>query len=321
MGNFPPLWTEWNGRYRDTVRRFWRGDGGHVAEVATRLAGSSDLYGNESRRPYASINFITAHDGFTLHDLVSYNQKHNEANGEENQDGTNENNGWNFGVEGRSDDTAITTLRERQKRNFMATLLLSQGVPMISGGDEIGRTQQGNNNAYCQDNALSWYDWYLDEKQTAFLKFTQKLITIRKNNPVLHRRHFFHGKPIHGTDIKDISWFNENGQEMTDLQWSSDFVRCLSVRLAGDAILEVDERGDPIIGDTLLILINAHHDTISFVLPPSKKGMRWGLLLDTASEEAGHLDHRVSAGGRIYPLQGRSLALFHAVPLIRRTAD
>ena len=320
VGNFPPLWTEWNGRYRDTVRRFWRGDGGHVAEVATRLAGSSDLYGHESRRPYASINFITAHDGFTLHDLVSYEQKHNEANGEGNQDGTHENNGLNFGVEGISDDPAITALRERQKRNFMATLLLSQGVPMISGGDEMGRTQQGNNNAYCQDNALSWYDWYLDDNRTAFLTFTQRLIAIRKNNPVLHRRHFFHGKPIHGTDIKDIAWFNENGQEMTDLQWGSDFVRCLSVRLAGDAILEMDELGDPIVGDTLLILINAHHNPIPFILPTSKKGMRWGFLLDTASEDAGQ-DHRVSAGGRTYPLQGHSLALFRAIPLTRRTAD
>ena len=318
VGNFPPLWTEWNGRYRDTIRRFWRGDGGQVAEVATRLSGSSDLYGHESRRPYASINFVTAHDGFTMHDLVSYNDKHNEANGEENQDGTDENISWNCGVEGESTDQKIQGLREQQKRNLMATLLLSQGVPMILGGDEIGRTQKGNNNAYCQDNGLSWYDWTREKEQSAFLKFVQKLIAIRKDHPVLLRRNFFHGKPIHGSDVKDISWFNENGVEMNDHHWNIDFIRCLGVMLSGDAISEVDEEGEKITGETLLILLNAHHDTIPFVLPVSKKGMHWGILLDTASGNEQTRPHLISSGGRIYPLQGRSLALFRAVSLVRR---
>jgi len=309
VGNFPVLWTEWNGKYRDAVRRFWKGDGRQVAEMATRLSGSSDLYGGSGRRPRASINFLTAHDGFTLHDLVSYNHKHNEANGEENRDGTDDNISWNCGTEGPTENPEIKALREKQKRNLMATLLLSQGVPMISGGDEIGRTQQGNNNAYCQDNEMSWYHWELTKEQKDFFQFTRKVIQILKTNPVLRRRKFFQGRHIRGSEIKDISWFSPRGREMNDEEWNAAFVRCLGVRLAGDAMEEVDQKGNPILGETLLILLSAHHESIPFVLPAHKKGTRWSLILDTAFE-----DHqRVSGmarGGRTYTLHGRSLAVF-----------
>ncbi len=317
VGNFPVLWTEWNGKYRDVVRHFWKGDGRQVAEMATRLAGSSDLYEFGGRRPHASINFITAHDGFTLQDLVSYNIKHNEANGENNRDGTDHNISWNCGVEGPTEDPDMKNMREKQKRNFMATLLLSQGVPMICGGDEMGRTQQGNNNAYCQDNDISWVQWNLGKEQKEFLNFTKELISFRKAHPVLQRRRFFQGRYIRGSEIKDISWFSPAGREMSDEEWNAEFVRCLGMRLAGDAIDELDELGHPIIGETLLILLNAHHERIPFILPAHKKGTRWKLILDTAMNEPDETSS-MERGGRTYNLRERSLAVFRLASRSRK---
>ena len=309
VGNFPVLWTEWNGKYRDCVRQFWKGDGGTASELATRLAGSSDLYQDDGRKPYASINFITCHDGFTLHDLVSYNEKHNEANGEENNDGANDNNSWNCGAEGPTDDPTIIELRERQKRNLMSTLMLSVGVPMMLGGDELGHSQDGNNNAYCQDTELTWIDWELDDRQKRFLDFARKLIFIRRSQPVLHRRKFFLGRAIRGSDIKDISFFNPSGQEMSDEDWNAGFVKCLGVRLAGDLVNDENERGEPIVGETLLILLNGHWEPIPFTLPATSEGHIWDRILDTAdlSEEP-----RDFEGGQEYPLQDRSFVVLAA---------
>jgi glycogen operon protein len=307
VGNFPPGWAEWNGKYRDGVRRFWKGDGDTVNEFATRLAGSSDLYEWSGRKPYASINFITCHDGFTLADLVSFNDKHNEANGEENRDGANDNNSWNCGAEGPTDDPDVGTLRERQRRNLFATLLLSQGVPMILGGDELGHTQHGNNNTYCQDNELTWLNWELDDRQKGFLEFVRKVARIRQAQPVFQRRHFFQGRRFRGMDIKDISWLGPDGKEMADESWAAGFVKCLGVRLAGDLIGEVDERGETIQGDTLLVLLNAHHEPIPCTLPPHKDGQQWERLLDTADPVG---DPRPMADGPRYKLEGRSLAVF-----------
>jgi glycogen operon protein len=309
VGNFPVLWTEWNGRYRDLVRRFWKGDGGTASELATRLAGSSDLYQADGRKPHASIDFITCHDGFTLEDLVSYNQKHNQANKEANRDGSNDNNSWNCGVEGPTQDPAIRALRARQKRNFMATLLLSQGVPMIRGGDELSHTQHGNNNAYCQDNQVTWLNWDLDEEQKSFLDFVRELARIRKEQPVFRRRRFFQGKPIRGEGIKDVSWFQPSGQEMSDADWNAGFVKCLGMRLAGDQIGDVDERGEPIVGDTLLLLLNAHHETIPFTLPVTRPEHHWETVLDSADAAVGikHFE-----GGDRYGVEGRSAALLRA---------
>ena len=309
VGNFPVLWTEWNGKYRDCVRRFWKGDGGATSELATRLAGSSDLYQDDGRKPYASINFITCHDGFTLQDMVSYNEKHNEANGEENRDGANDNNSWNCGVEGPTDDPAIVELRERQKRNLMSTLMLSIGVPMMLGGDELSHGQQGNNNTYCQDNELNWLDWELDDRQKSFLEFTKKLLFIWRSQPVLQRRKFFLGRAIRGSDIKDISFFTPAGQDMSDEDWNSGFARCMGVRLAGDLIDDQNERGEPIVGETLLILLNAHWEPIPFTLPQTSQGHIWDRILDTAD-----LSEKVKTfqGGEPYPLQDRSLAVLAA---------
>jgi glycogen operon protein len=309
VGNFPVGWTEWNGKFRDTVRRFWKGDGDLASEFATRVAGSSDLYQQTGRAPYASINFITCHDGFTIQDLVSYNQKHNEANGENNQDGANENNSWNCGVEGPTDDPAVNALRERQKRNLMATLLFSQGVPMILGGDELSHTQRGNNNAYCQDNEITWLNWDLTDAQKQFLEFVRTAARIWLEEPVFQRRKFFLGRSIRGTEVKDISWFDPSGKEMSDEAWSSGFVKCLGVRLAGDLIGDIDQRGQPIVGQTLLLLLNAHHEAIPFALPQTRSEHRWERMLDTAEPGAAP---RVQAGGERYPLGGRSLALFWA---------
>jgi glycogen operon protein len=306
VGNFPVGWTEWNGKYRDSVRRFWRGDGGQVSEFASRLAGSSDLYEQSGRRPYASINFVTAHDGFTLRDLVSYNEKHNQANGEGNRDGENNNASWNCGVEGPTDDPAINALRAKQMRNLMATLLLSQGVPMICGGDEIGRTQNGNNNAYCQDNEISWFNWQLTSEQEELLSFTSRLIAFRQQHPVLRRRTFFQGRRIRGAEVKDLSWFDSYGHEMTDENWSSHHVRCLGVRLAGDAIDELDERGECITDATLLLLLNAYEGDVSFVLPADTSPGCWSVIFDTAVGD--RAAQRVS-GGSQYELIGRSVAV------------
>jgi glycogen operon protein len=308
VGNFPVGWTEWNGKYRDDVRRFWKGDGNTVDELATRLSGSSDLYEHSGRRPYASINFVTCHDGFTLNDLVSYNQKHNEDNGENNRDGANDNQSWNCGVEGPTSNPEIIELRERQKRNLMATLLLSQGVPMLLAGDEWSQTQRGNNNAYCQDNELAWLDWERTPEKAAFHAFVRRLLAIRRRHPILHRRRFFHGRPIHGKSVKDIYWFDPSGKEMTEEAWRAGFVRCLGVGLVGTQMEEVDTFGNPVRDDVLIILLNAHFDAISFRWPErASVGSHLNRLVDTADP--------VPESKRIeiaepYPLRGRSLALF-----------
>ena len=308
VGNFPVGWAEWNGRYRDTLRRYWKGEGGQVAELAYRLTGSSDLYEASGRRPHASINFVTAHDGFTLHDLVSYNQKHNEANGEDNRDGLDDNLSWNCGVEGPTHDPAIIELRERQMRNMLVTLVLSQGAPMICAGDEIGRTQRGNNNAYCQDNELSWFDWKIDGRARNLLAFTWRLLMLRRGHPVFRRRRFFQGRRIQGSEVKDIAWFRPDGKEMTDEDWNAGFVRSLGLRLAGDAIEEPDEKGHPVTDDTFLLLLNAHDETLSFTLPAHKRGVRWALILDTALPDQGK---RVASfkGGDSFELEARSVAV------------
>jgi isoamylase len=308
VGNFPVLWTEWNGKYRDTIRRFWKGDGGALAEFATRLCGSSDLYATSGRRPYASINFITCHDGFTLADLVSYNHKHNEANGENNQDGTSDNNSWNCGAEGTTKDAAIRALRARQKRNLIATLLLSQGVPMLLAGDELSQSQQGNNNAYCQDSELSWLDWDLDDEERQFLEFVQRLVRFRRDQPVLRRRSFFHGRPIRGLHVKDVYWVEPGGQEMSEKSWSVGYARCFGVAWVGDAIDEVDFDGRPVVGDNILILFNAHHEPIAFTFPAGRlTGAAWELVVDTSEPHRAGTSHRP---GEKYPLQDRSLAVF-----------
>ena len=307
VGNFPVGWTEWNARYRDTVRRFWRGDDGQAADLATRLAGSSDLYEADGRRPHASINFVTAHDGFTLEDLVSYDEKHNEANGEANRDGSDDNLSWNCGVEGATDDPGIARLRARQKRNLMATLLLSQGVPMICGGDEIGRTQQGNNNAYCQDNETSWFDWDPASADREFLALVRAAIDVRRRHPALRRRRFLRQR--RGPGAADVIWLDPRGQEMTDAAWNVAFVKCLGMRLAGAALDETDDRGRPVVDDTLLILLNAHDDAVRFTLPVAERRERWLLVFDTAQPDARQSEFRA---GRPYRLQGRSVAVLRA---------
>jgi glycogen operon protein len=307
VGNFPVLWTEWNGRYRDAMRAFWKGEDRGVAEVATRIAGSNDLYEHGGRRPYASINFVTAHDGFTLHDLVSYNEKHNEANGEGNLDGESNNLSWNCGVEGDTDDPKVLALRGQQMRNLMASLLLSVGVPMISGGDEMCRTQRGNNNAYAQDNELSWTPWDLSAEQRSFLEFTRRMVHFRLRQPVLARRKYFQGRPIRGADVKDIYWLDPSGREMTDEAWNAAFVRSLGVLMVGNALDEVDERGRQVTGDTLLILLNAHHEEVPFALPLVGDDKSWLRVVDTI---CANTEERRFSGGTKYPLQGRTLTLF-----------
>lgn len=309
VGNFPVLWAEWNGQYRDTVRRFWRGDEGLIGDLAFRLTGSSDLYERSGRRPHASINFITAHDGFTLHDLVSYNEKHNDANGEENGDGHNDNLSWNCGVEGPSNDAAILARRARQQRNFLATLLLSQGVPMLQAGDERARSQQGNNNAYCQDNELSWLDWTLDRPRRDLLEFTRRLIHLFHQHPVLRRRKFFQGRKIRGSEVKDLAWFRSDGKEMTDEDWDDWRAHCMGLRLAGDAIEEVDSRGNRIGDDTLLILLNAHHEPLPFILPVHRARVRWEVVVDTREATGKPRRRRLLRGDQPYELEARSLVL------------
>ncbi|MYU64733.1 glycogen debranching enzyme, partial [Streptomyces sp. SID69] len=278
-----PLWTEWNGKYRDTVRDFWRGEGGTLGEFASRLTGSSDLYQSDGRRPYASVNFVTAHDGFTLRDLVSYDGKHNEANGEENRDGENHNRSWNCGVEGATRDRDVLALRARQQRNLLATLLLSQGVPMLLHGDELGRTQHGNNNAYCQDGELAWIDWPSAIDGSELLDFTRRLITLRRDHPVFRRRRFFKGRVAQGSsaDGKDITWFTPAGREMNDTDWDTGFARSLMVHLNGKAITEPDLRGLRVADDSFLLLFNAHSQALSFTLP-EEAGRWWAVEVDTA---------------------------------------
>ncbi|MBG0824406.1 glycogen debranching protein GlgX [Planomonospora sp. ID91781] len=285
VGNFPPLWTEWNGKYRDTVRDFWRGNGSALPEFASRLTGSADLYATSGRRPVASINFVTAHDGFTLNDLVSYDRKHNEANGENNRDGTDDNRSWNCGAEGPVEDPAIVRLRRRQRRNFLATLFISQGVPMLVAGDELGRTQHGNNNAYCQDNEVSWIDWSLAGTEADLLGFVRALSELRRGHPVLQRRRFFHGRPASG-GVRDIVWLTPAGTEMSAADWHTGYAKSLAVFLNGDAITEPGPRGERIVDDSFLLLINAHHGDMTFTLPDARYGSAWRTVLDTADEVA-----------------------------------
>ena len=316
VGNFPPGWAEWNDKYRDTMRAYWKGDGGLIGEFSRRLTGSSDLYGRHGRLPHASINFLTAHDGFTLQDLVSYNEKHNEANLEENRDGNNNNLSWNCGVEGPTDDPVVNALRARQKRNMIATLLLSQGVPMLVAGDEIGRTQNGNNNAYCQDNGLSWLDWGHDPERAKLRDFVRRMVHLRRTHPVFRRRHFFQGRPLHGSEAKDIVWLKPDGSEMTAEEWNQDFARCLGVYLAGSALTEVDARGQRVVDDDFVVLFNAHHDPVPFRLPaktlaPHGDG-QWQAIVDTARDD-GLAPDGVFGAESTYPLEGRSLVLLMRV--------
>jgi isoamylase len=315
VGNFPPLWSEWNGKYRDTVRDFWRGADQTLAEFGYRFTGSSDLYESTARRPNASVNFVTAHDGFTLRDLVSYNEKHNEANGEENRDGESHNRSWNCGAEGPTDDPAVNALRARQARNLLATLMLSQGVPMLLGGDEIGRTQQGNNNAYCQDNEISWYDW--ESADGNLLQFTRQLIRLRRRHPVFCRRRWFQGRPIHGTDVSDIGWFTAAGHEMSEEDWRAGFAHSLGVFLNGRAIPTPDERGERIVDESFYVIFNAHHDALPFTLPEARWGTSWVTVFDTA-ENGTHFMREEDTGRTSRP--GDTVnAQAWSVILLRRT--
>jgi glycogen operon protein len=313
VGGFPPLWSEWNGQYRDTVRDFWRGEPSTLAEFASRLSGSSDLYEHSGRRPIASVNFVTAHDGFTLADLVSYNEKHNEANGEGNRDGESHNRSWNSGVEGPTDDPEILDLRGRQQRNFLTTLLLSQGVPMIAHGDELGRTQQGNNNVYCQDDELSWVDWELDDARTELLDFARRVVHLRRDHPVFRRRRFFAGAPERGgeSDLRDIAWLTPDGAHMSDAQWQEEFARAVMVFLNGDAIAEPDLRGEEIVDDSFLVLFNAQPEPTTFTLPDAEYGETWTVALDT--------DHQFAVGDQLehgakVPLEHRSTVVLMRPP-------
>jgi glycogen operon protein len=308
VGNFPPGWAEWNDRYRDTMRAFWKGDGGLIGEFARRLTGSSDLYGRSGRRPYASINFVTAHDGFTLRDLVSYERKHNEANGEGNRDGHNHNLSWNCGVEGPTDDPDINRLRAQQQRNFIATLLLSQGVPMITAGDEIGRTQNGNNNAYCQDNETSWLDWALDDERTRLFSFVRRMIALRRAHPIFRRRDFFQGRPLYGSDVKDIVWLRPDGQEMTRQEWESAHARALAVYLSGAGLAEVDARGRPLTDEDFVLLFNASAEAVAFRIPARLGAGRWLVVVDTAKGDGLYEDGTVDADGA-YELAARAVAV------------
>lgn len=304
------MWTEWNGKYRDCVRDFWRGEDQKLGEFAYRITGSSDLYESTSRLPFASINFITAHDGFPLNDLVSFNDKHNEANGEDNRDGESHNRSWNCGEEGSSDNPEVLALRTRQKRNFLTTLLLSQGVPMLLGGDEIGRTQQGNNNAYCQDNEISWYDW--EKVDAGLLDFCQRLIRYRKTHPIFCRRRWFQGQPIHGSETKDIAWFTMQGEQMAEEDWGQGYARSLGIFLNGKTIPNPNPKGEPVVGDDFYLIFNAHHEPLKFHLPGGEWGELWVKELDT---EVGWVESEVflKAGGRI-EVGARS------VVVLRRTA-
>jgi isoamylase len=285
VGNFPPLWTEWNGKFRDTVRDFWRGEFATLGEFASRFSGSSDLYEHSGRKPIASINFVTAHDGFTLADLVSYNEKHNQANGEDNRDGESHNRSWNCGAEGPTDNPVVQALRRQQQRNLLTTLLLSQGVPMISHGDELGRSQGGNNNAYCQDNEVSWVDWDLSEDDEDLLAFTRRLVQIRRDHPVFRRRRFFAGSADHGGEspVRDIEWFSPSGEHMGEEDWSNGYARSLMVFLNGQAIPEPDRRGHRIVDDHFLVIFNGHHESLSFNLPDESYGATWVAEIDTAA--------------------------------------
>jgi glycogen operon protein len=308
VGNFPVGWAEWNDRYRDTIRSYWKGDGGVVADLAYRLTGSSDLYAHSGRRPYASVNFVTAHDGFTLQDLVSYNDKHNEANGEDNRDGNNNNRSWNCGVEGPTEDPNILALRAKQKRNFIATAFLSQGVPMMYAGDSIGHTQNGNNNAYCQDNEISWIDWNLKPQDRDLMAFVQRVINLRKRHPVFRRKRFFQGRPIKGANVKDVIWLSPSGNEMTEDEWRNAETRCLGMMLSGQGLDETDERGRKLGDETFLVLMNSHHEDVAFTLPAFNPGSRWVAWMDTSRHD-GLRPAETRDAGTAYPLQARSMVI------------
>ena len=309
VGNFPVLWAEWNGRYRDTIRRYWKGEPGHMGDLAYRLCGSADLYEATGRTPSASINFVTAHDGFTLRDLFSFNERHNEANGEENRDGESNNNSWNCGHEGLDAPDDVLALRRRMQRNLLATLLLSQGVPMLRGGDERGCTQQGNNNAYCQDNELSWLGWNFTPESEALLEFTRRLIELRRRHVTFRRPKFFQGRPLRGGGVKDITWYSANGDEMDDAAWGADFAKVVGMMLSGDALHLNDEQGRPLNDDTFLLYFNSHHEEVGVRLPSSRRA-RWALLLDTSREEGFVAEPPVCPGDARHVLSARSLVMF-----------
>ena len=309
VGNFPVPWSEWNGKYRDEVREFWRGDEGHVDDMGYRLTGSPDLYQHDGRRPYASVNFITAHDGFTLNDLVSYNDKHNEANGEGNRDGESNNRSWNCGAEGPTNEPKIDKLRRQQQRNFLTTLLLSQGVPMLLGGDEFSRTQNGNNNAYCQDNEVSWFNWQWNENQTRLFEFTSQLIQLRREHPVFRRTKFFQGKRVPGEEIRDVMWFNPGGNAMSIEEWQSLWVRCIGMLVSDDAVDLVNERGELVHDDTFLVLMNAHYEALPFLLP-GEEHLEWEQILDTTSDDGFLKTPKKFPSGEDVDLGARSTMLF-----------
>ena len=312
VGNFPPQWSEWNGKYRDSVRDFWRGEDQSLAEMGYRLSGSSDLYGGTGRSPFASVNFVTAHDGFPLNDLVSYNEKHNEANGEDNQDGESHNRSWNCGVEGPTEDLEVLACREKQKRNFLATLFLSQGVPMLLGGDEMGRTQGGNNNGYAQDNEVSWFHWEDERENWALLEFTEELSKLRRDHPVFRRRRFFQGRPIHGSDVSDIAWFKPDGKEMSEDDWAKGYARSIAVFLNGEAIPSPSPRGEPVKDDSFFLLFNGHDDVLSFRFPEGKWGDRWDVVLDTAAPLIEPGERMVKAGAEL-EVEGRTVTVLKRV--------
>jgi glycogen operon protein len=313
VGGFPPLWTEWNGKYRDTVRDYWRGEPATLAEFASRLTGSADLYEDDGRRPFASINFVTAHDGFTLHDLVSYNEKHNEANGEGGQDGESNNRSWNCGVEGETDDLEVIALREQQKRNFLTTLFLSQGVPMLLHGDELGRTQKGNNNVYAQDNELAWVDWGRAKDFEVLSDFVGRLAKLRHTHPVFRRRRHFQGRVVKGSQIEDIGWFTPSGEWMSEEDWESGFAKSVSVFLNGEGIREPDARGERILDDSFFLLFNGHHEPMEFTLPDLGAGDRWEIAIDTAAPMLDEAESRAAKTGEPIEVDARSVLVLQRV--------
>jgi isoamylase len=324
VGNFPVLWAEWNGKYRDTVRRFWKGDSGQLSDFAYRLTGSSDLYQNDGRKPSASINFITAHDGFTLCDLVSYNEKHNEANGDDNNDGANENDSWNMGAEGPTDDPNINNLRERQTRNFLTTLMLSQGVPMLAGGDEVSRSQSGNNNCYCQDDELTWYDWNLDEPRKRLLEFTSRLIHLRRDHPNLHRRRFFQDRKIRGSVVRDIAWYGTDGSEISDEAWGEAWNKSIGLMLNGKTLGVMDEEGQQVVDDSFLILVNAADQGVEYVLPETPDKTPWRQVLDTENIDnpfcEATVHDKVIVGGRTVRVYSDGIEAVPDVPAKKKPA-
>jgi glycogen operon protein len=313
VGGFPPLWTEWNGKFRDTVRDFWRGERSTLAEFASRLTGSSDLYEDDGRRPFASINFVTAHDGFTLHDLVSYNDKHNEANGEDNNDGESHNRSWNCGAEGETDDLEVVALREQQKRNFLATLFLSQGVPMLLHGDELGRTQRGNNNVYAQDSDIAWVDWQRAREFDFLTAFAARLSRLRRDHPVFRRRRFFEGRPVRGTALEDIGWFTPTGDAMSEDDWDTDFANAVAVFLNGHGIREPGQRGERVTDDSFFLLLNAHHEPIDFCVPDLGVAERWHVVVDTHAPLLDDADPRSVKTTETITVEARSILVLQQV--------